>query len=818
MIRVRPVGRLALFLALGGTSPCHAATEEAKAPDYLEWRLLNRNYFLYNDYRRADAGRGYRKEWAHGLIADLESAYTPGRVGFGLDLHGFAGFKLDGGRGHAGTGLLPLDSSGDNASEYSDAGAALKLRLGESLLKVGEMTVETPVFDTSDKRLQPQYARGFFLQSDDLDRVRIQAGRFTAFKEQASSSGHGDFDGYGASTAGSAIGFAGASLAASDNLSGSLFAAQLDNVWRQVYLNMNLQRAAFSLDGNLYRTRDQGRSRAGAIDTLAYSLQLKYRVGAQGFSLAYQRVHGDTPFDFVGGDSIYLANSIKYADFNGPGERSWQARYDLDLAPFGLPGLSFMARYVSGRAIDGSHAPAGGALADIVDKRRYLLGVQLWMALVATLLASLTLLQLTSVWLLLGLTLCMGIGTALMMPAWSATTPELVGKDELPAAVALSSVGVNLARAVGPAIAGVLVSLVGPWLTFALNALSFFAVIAVLLAWKREAVPSVLPAERLFGALRAGWRYSRSSRPLQSVLVRAVAFFLGASAGMSLLPLIVRGELHGNAMDFGLLLGSVGVGAVLGAAFLPRLRERLGSDRLVLLSSVLYALVLVALALLRNLYLLVPVMLLSGAAWIAVLSSLQVAAQTSVPAWVRARALAVYILVFFGSMAAGGALWGLLASHLSITFALLCASAALLLGLFASLRCRLPVTEAEDLAPSLHWPAPLVDEEVDQERGPVMVTLEYDIDPQDAAAFQAAMVEVRAMRRRNGAVSWGLVQDSGNRRLWLEFFIDESWLEHLRHHQRVTRGELRVEAAARRFQSAGVEVRIRHYLHGAARP
>lgn len=123
MIRVRPVGRLALFLALGGTSPCHAATEEAKAPDYLEWRLLNRNYFLYNDYRRADVGRGYRKEWAHGLIADLESAYTPGRVGFGLDLHGFAGFKLDGGRGHAGTGLLPLDSSGDNASEYSDAGA-----------------------------------------------------------------------------------------------------------------------------------------------------------------------------------------------------------------------------------------------------------------------------------------------------------------------------------------------------------------------------------------------------------------------------------------------------------------------------------------------------------------------------------------------------------------------------------------------------------------------------------------------------------------------------------------------------------------------
>ena len=455
-----------------------------------------------------------------------------------------------------------------------------------------------------------------------------------------------------------------------------------------------------------------------------------------------------------------------------------------------------------------------GALADIVDKRRYLLGVQLWMAAVAAVLASLTLLGLTTVWLLLALTLGMGIGTALMMPAWNAITPELVGKNELPAAVALSSVGINLARALGPAIAGVLVNLVGPWLTFALNAASFFAVIGVLAVWKRETTPAVLPAERLFGALRAGWRYSRSSRPLQAVLVRALAFFLGASAGMSLLPLIVRVELQGSASDFGLLLGSVGVGAVLGAAFLPRLRERLGGDRLVLLASVLYALVLVALALLRSLYLLVPVMLASGAAWIAVLSSLQVAAQTSVPGWVRARALAVYILVFFGGMAAGGTLWGFVASRTSIPVALLCAAALLALGLLAGRRFRLPVTEAEDLAPSLHWPAPILAEGMDRERGPVVVTLEYDIDPQQAAAFQHAMADMRGMRRRNGAISWNLVQDSENPRRWLELFVDESWLEHLRHHQRVTRGELKIEAAARHFQTPGVDIRIRHYLQG----
>ncbi|MEX5342866.1 MFS transporter [Pseudomonas sp. I2] len=458
-----------------------------------------------------------------------------------------------------------------------------------------------------------------------------------------------------------------------------------------------------------------------------------------------------------------------------------------------------------------------GALADIVDKRRYLLGVQLWMATIAVLLAGLSLSGLIGVWLLLTLTLCMGIGTALMMPAWSATTPELVDKADLPAAVALSSVGVNLARAIGPAIAGALVSLVGPWLTFALNGVSFFAVILVLLTWKREPSPSVLPAERLFGALRAGWRYSRSSRPLQAVLVRAFAFFVGASAGTSLLPLVVRTQMQGDATVFGLLLASVGVGAVLGAMKLPDLRARLGTERLVMLATVLYVLVLLALATFRSLYVLVPVMFLSGVAWIAVLSSFQVAAQTSVPAWVRARGLAVYILVFFGSMAAGGTLWGVVASHAGISLALVVAGGVLLLGLLANLRYRLPSTEADDVAPSLHWPAPILAQGMDQERGPVMVTLDYDIDPDHAAAFQAAMQEVRGMRKRNGAVSWGLVQDSENPRHWLEFFVDESWLEHLRHHQRVTRAELKIEAAARRFQATGVEVRIRHFIHGAGK-
>ena len=442
--------------------------------------------------------------------------------------------------------------------------------------------------------------------------------------------------------------------------------------------------------------------------------------------------------------------------------------------------------------------PAGAA-ADIVDKRRYLLLVQLWMSSVAVVLAALTLLGLMNITLLLVLTLALGIGTALMMPAWSALTPELVGKEDLANAVAISSVGINVSRAIGPALAGVVVSLVGPWLTFALNAVSFAGVILVLLLWKREVKEPLLPAERFVGAMRTGLRFARSAKPLQAVLLRAVAFFFCASAGTSLLPLIVRGEMHGTAADFGLL---------------PRLRERISRDRLVLLASLLYALFLLALALVRNFYALLPAMLLSGAAWIAVLSNLQVAAQTSVPAWVRARALSVYILIFFGAMACGGLLWGTLASHASITLSLLLAAVGLALGTLLTCKVTLPETEAEQLTPSLHWPVPLLSDDTDKESGPVMVTVEYHIAPAKAEAFQQAARELEAMRKRNGALSWGLMRDSADPALWLEFFFEESWLEHLRHHHRVTRGELKIEARVRMLQTEGVEVRIRHLLAG----
>lgn len=344
---------LATFTALAST------LAQADEPG---WSLLSRNFFLHNDYRTpSGTGQNYRQEWAEGFIGELRSGFTEGTIGIGADAHGFIGLKLDGGRGHAGTGLLPLDSDGRAESDYASAGAALKLRMDNTELRYGEMNVETPVFDTGDKRLHPEYATGWLLENTDLPDWRLQAGRFTAFNNQANSSTHDDFSGYGATTQGHAISLAGGTYAPVGPFGGALYVSQLEDTWRQAYLNLGLAQGNWHLDGNIYQTRDTGQASAGAIDTLAYSLATQYRLGAQALTVAYQQIEGNTPFDFVGGDSIYLANAIKYADFNGPNERSWQLRYDLDMTNLGVPGLSLMTRYVSGSGIDGSHAPAGGA-------------------------------------------------------------------------------------------------------------------------------------------------------------------------------------------------------------------------------------------------------------------------------------------------------------------------------------------------------------------------------------------------------------------------------------------------------------------------
>ena len=453
-----------------------------------------------------------------------------------------------------------------------------------------------------------------------------------------------------------------------------------------------------------------------------------------------------------------------------------------------------------------------GALADIVDRRRYLMASQIWMMLTATMLGVLTLAGMTTAPLLLIFTFALGIGTAMMMPAWGAITPELVDRSELQAAIGLNSVGMNLARSVGPALAGLIVATAGPGMVFMLNAISFLAVIAALKTWQRPPKLSELPAERVFGAIRAGMRFARHSPELRAVLTRGAAFFVFASASWALLPLVVRHELNSGPGTYGLFLACLGVGAIAGALLLPRIRSRVSRDNVVAGATGLYALAMLALAHSGNVYAAGAAMLVTGAAWISVVSSLMTAAQTALPGWVRARGLALFWVVFMGGMAAGSTLWGQVASWLGIPYALSIAAVGALVGIAATWSYRIGQHDLGDLSPSMYWPTPMLSDEVESDRGPVMVTVEYRIDVARLSEFRHVMQQMRRIRRRDGAFMWELFNDIEAADRMLECFMVESWLAHLRQHQRVTVADQAVIDRARVFHLGSGLPKVTHLL------
>jgi len=453
-----------------------------------------------------------------------------------------------------------------------------------------------------------------------------------------------------------------------------------------------------------------------------------------------------------------------------------------------------------------------GAVADIVDRRRLLLVSQTWMLAAAALMAVLSWEDLMTGATLLALTFALGIGVAMNTPTWQAITAELVPPSELTRAVALNALPVNIGRAIGPAIGGVLVAAAGPALVFALNAASFVAVIAVVYRWRREAPPAVLPAERVIGATRAGIRYARHAPPLVAVLVRTGVFIVCGSAFWSLLPVIARRDLGLDALGYGALLACFGLGAVVGAAFLPRVKRRLTGDAVVCVATILFALVSAQTALWRFIPGLFIAMMMGGVAWIALMASLNGAAQTVVPAWVRARALGLYLLVFQGGLGLGSVLWGLVAQHVGASIALALSAGGAILGLAASRRWPLRAITALDLAPSAHWPEPHLDVVPGPEEGPVLVEVEYWIDPAQADAFARALRDLESIRRRDGAVNWAVYRDSGQKGRYVETFLVESWLEHLRQHERVIAGDRAVEASVRQFHIAAAPPVVSHLV------
>ncbi len=457
-------------------------------------------------------------------------------------------------------------------------------------------------------------------------------------------------------------------------------------------------------------------------------------------------------------------------------------------------------------------ALVAGTLADIVDRRRYLLWTQGWMLAVAALMAVLTYLQMLTPELLVVLTFCMGCGAAMAMPAQAAIVSELVPQPMLASAVALNSIGINIARSIGPAIGGVIVAQLGAMWAFGFNALTFAAMLFVVWGWKRDPKASSLPPEGFGAGLKAGLRYASRAGRLQAVLIKSVGFFFFAAAMNAMLPVVVRGQMHGGAGQYGILLGCIGIGAVGGAFLLPRLRAKLDRDLLVLLATLSLAASLVGLAVTRSWYVLPLVMLVNGFAWITVLSSLQIAAQTAVPAWVRARALALYIMVFSAGMAAGGLSWGALAQRTSPELALLVAALGAVVGGLLVWRVRISGAEELDLRPAGHWPAPELAVAVAHDRGPVLVTVEYRIDAADRAAFHDCMQVLGRIRRRDGAVVWGVAEDVATPGVHLEYFVAASWLEHLRQHERITGDDRQVQMQLRELHRGERHPLVRHFV------
>lgn len=453
-----------------------------------------------------------------------------------------------------------------------------------------------------------------------------------------------------------------------------------------------------------------------------------------------------------------------------------------------------------------------GAIADVVDRRRIIIVTQIWMLISAAVLGVLAMLNLTTSWSLLLLVLALGIGNALNAPAWQAIIPELVPRKMVHSAVALNSAGFNLARSVGPALGGFVLVLLGAGPTFMFNAASFLGVIVVLLLWKRPPMESALPAERIVAAMRTGIRFVRYAPALQAVFVRALCFILCASSLMALLPLFARDYLHAGPGEYGLLLGAFGLGAVGGAGAFQWIGRKTVLDKVAALTNIAFAASLSFLGLVHVFFLDCIAMFVAGAAWLVLLSNFNGSVQSIVPAWVRGRCLAVYMLIFFGGMAAGSTAWGAIAHYFGVDAALHGSAAGLILSLLLTVRFKLISGAELDLRPSAHWSVPAVTFEPELHEGPVMVMVEYRVRSEDWYEFGIALRRLRRARMRGGAFSWTVFVDLAEPEKICETFLVESWLEHLRMHERQTVVDKEIQEKVRAFHNGEGQPRVIHFL------
>jgi predicted MFS family arabinose efflux permease len=453
-----------------------------------------------------------------------------------------------------------------------------------------------------------------------------------------------------------------------------------------------------------------------------------------------------------------------------------------------------------------------GAFADIFDKRRYLIVFEAVATIVSAIYAVLVTLHLATPFNLLLFTFLINVAGALTSPAWQAVVTQLVPREDLPAAIAANSVGVNISRALGPALGGLIIVALGIAAPFWLNAICNVAVIVALIWWRTSKRPNtLLPAESFIQAIWTGLRYTRHNPHLHATLLRASGFFLFSSAFWALLPLVARSRIAGGPELYGTLLGVIGIGAVAGAFGLPALKAKWGPDVLMALATAGTALATVLFGLAREPITALIASAIAGASWIAALATLNISAQVALPDWVRGRGLAVFATAFFGCVTLGSAVWGEVASYTGLALAHLAAGAGMLATIPLTWRWKLQTGMCIDLSPSMHWPAPITAQEIEHERGPVLVSVEYRVRPQDRAEFLKAIAKIEHERRRDGAYAWGVFEDTADEGRIIETFLVESWMEHLRQHERVTNADRLVEEAALRFNLNGAP-KVTHFI------
>lgn len=451
-----------------------------------------------------------------------------------------------------------------------------------------------------------------------------------------------------------------------------------------------------------------------------------------------------------------------------------------------------------------------GALADIVDRRRLMIAIQIGLALVSIALGLLSWRGGMTPEILLGLTFCGGVGAALASPAWQSVVPQLVSRPLMRPAIALNSLGINISRAIGPAVGGALIATLGVAVAYFADVISYVLIILALWWWK-PAPRSPRDPEQLVEAMKSGLRFALFHPDLQRVLLRAFLFFVAASCYWALLPLIVRQQLQGDATVYGLAMAAIGAGAIAGALLLPRLRRRLSANATVLAGALLTAAAVAGLAMARTPAQGIALLLFAGAAWIAVLTTLNATAQAVLPDWVRGRGLALYLTVFFGAMTLGSAGWGQLATHADLATALTIAAAATaLIGLVAH-RWTLPAGEA-DLTPSMHWPEPAVSEDVHAAGGPVMVRITYSVPRAEHARFHKAIRPLGRIRRRDGAYAWCVMFNMEHPDTVIEWFLLSSWEEHRRQHGRVSNADRNIQNAVIALHRGDTPPKVEHDL------